>query len=188
MNYSHFKHRHKFAAWCAARAVQRQFTKTPALIEALEKSGVVEYIKGYENEPISQDQFEKLHAEWCDSILRTWKSLNVKGSSYGRAAKLIAVYIKSMVVVNNEHCGLSKVAHPPIDRFILQNVSKDKTIEHPNRPYWKAVNWTQLNKAQYLKLIDEFRQVLHGKPFWLSKIIGPSQTIDGRHKSSGLFL
>jgi hypothetical protein len=45
MAYSHFEHRHKFAAWCAARAVQRKFAKTIVLKAALERCGVVEFIK-----------------------------------------------------------------------------------------------------------------------------------------------
>lgn len=166
MDYSHFQHRHNFAVWCAARAVQRKFAKTPALKEALEKSGVVEFIRQNKDNPVSQEDFDKLHAEWCDSIIRTWQNKNVKGSSYGRAAKLIAVYIKSMVVVNNGDSMLSFVAHPPIDRIILQNISKDKSINHPNRQYWKAVNWTELDKLQYLDLIHALRSIFNDKPFW----------------------
>jgi len=49
--------------------------------------------------------------------------------------KIIAVYIKTMAVVHNGDSNLSKVAHPLIDRLILQNISKDTTISHPDRPY-----------------------------------------------------
>jgi len=166
MTYSHFQHRHNFAVWCAARAVQRKFAKTQVLKEALEKSGIVDFIKQNENKPISQNEFDKLHTEWCESIIQTWKKKNVKGISYGRAAKLIAVYIKSMITVKNGNSKLSEVAHPPIDRMILQNISRDKTIKHANRQYWKAVNWTELDKAQYLNLIRDFRVILKGNPFW----------------------
>jgi hypothetical protein len=166
MNYSHFQHRHNFAVWCAARAVQRKFTKTPVLKEAIEKSGVVEFIQKNEDGKISQEQFDKLHAEWCEAVMRTWGDKKVEGRSYGRAAKLIAVYIKSMVVVKNGHSNLSEVAHPPIDRLILQNISKDKTFNYHNRQNWKALNWTEMDKVQYLQLIDDFRKVFRGKPFW----------------------
>jgi len=72
-----------------------------------------------------------------------------------------------MIVVKNGQSNLSEVAYPPIDRVILQNISNDKTIKHPNRPFWKAIKWTKLDKTQYLKLIGDFRKVFHGKPFWL---------------------
>jgi len=82
MNYSHFQHRHNFAVWCAARAVQRGFVKTPVLKEAIEKSGIVEFVRKNENKKIPQEKFDKFHGEWCDSIIKTWENMNVKGSSY----------------------------------------------------------------------------------------------------------
>jgi len=166
MTYSHFQHRHNFAAWCAARAVQRGFAKTQILKEALEKSGVVEFIKEKAGEDLLQGDFNKLHEHWCDVILKNWEETNVKGASYWRAAKLVAVYIKSMIVVQNDGNSLSNVVHSPIDRILLQNISKDKTIRHPNKTDWKEISWTRLDKAAYNKLVSDFRQVFEGKPFW----------------------
>ena len=166
MTYSYFQHRHNFAVWCAARAVQRGFTKTPILKKALEKSGVVEIIKNIEETCLPQQDFDKLHENWCDSILDTWEEEKIKGASYGRAAKLLAVYIKSMVVVKNVSCSFSNVAHPPIDRIILHNIANDKTINHPNKANWKQIKWTQLNKSEYKRLVLDFRQLFDGDPFW----------------------
>jgi hypothetical protein len=167
MIYSHFDHRHNFSVWCAARAVQRKFTKTPILKDALEKSGVVEFVKENEEKDISQNDFDKYHENWCESIIQTWETGKIKGASYGRAAKLLAVYIKSMVVVRNGRSNLSVVAHPPIDRMILQNISKDKNIKHQNKTAWKKINWTELNKQKYKTLINDFREVFHGQPLWI---------------------
>jgi hypothetical protein len=167
MTYSHFDHRHKFAAWCAARAVQRNFAKTLILKNALEKSGVVEFVKENEEKDISQSDFDKYHESWCESIIQTWERDEIKGASYGRAAKLLAVYIKSMIVVRNGQSKLSAVAHPPIDRMILKNISNDEGIKHPNRTGWKEINWTKMNKSEYKNLINDFRQVLSGQPLWV---------------------
>jgi len=166
MTYSYFQHRHNFAVWCAARAVQRKFTKTPILKKAIEYSGVVEFIKENEGKDITPKTFDIHHETWCESIIQTWEKGKVSGGSYGRAAKLLAVYIKSMVVVRNGTSKLSDVAHPPIDRIILKNISKDKNINHPNRTSWKSINWTELSKSKYITLINDFRQVLDGQPFW----------------------
>jgi hypothetical protein len=95
-----------------------------------------------------------------------WEKNKVRGASYGRAAKLLAVYLKSMIIVQDNSSGLSDVAHPPIDRIILQNISKDKNINHPHKQDWKYTNWTQLDEPSYKQLIADFRQVLEGKPFW----------------------
>jgi len=167
MTYSHFIHRHKFAVWCAARAVQRKFAKTIFLRDASEKCGIVEFMEHYNGGYISPETFDKLHENWCQAILKSWEEDQVANGSYGRAAKLIAVYIKSMIVVQNDQTALSIVAHPPIDRMILQNISKDKSINHQNRMYWKAINWTELNKLKYQNLIKDFRQVINDKLFWV---------------------
>jgi hypothetical protein len=167
MTYTHFSHRHNFAVWCAARAVQRNFTITQNLKEALEKSGIAEFIKENEDKEISQKKFDEHHERWCRSIVQHWEARQIKGATYGRAAKLVAVYIKSMIVVRNGQSNLSSVAHPPIDRIILKNISKDNNINHANRTDWDNINWTQLNEDKYKKLIMDFRQVFDGKPFWV---------------------
>jgi hypothetical protein len=166
MTYSYYEHRHKFAVWCAARAVQRNFTKSPILKEALESSGVVEFIKENEERDISQNDYDKHHETWCHSIMQTWQRKNIKGASYGRAAKLLAVYIKAMIVVRNNFCRLAVVAHPPIDRRILKNISKDTRIIHQNKHIWKEINWTEMNESAYKNLIHDFRGLLADEPFW----------------------
>jgi hypothetical protein len=165
MTYTHFQHRHNFAVWCAARAVQRGFAKSLVLKDALEKAGVAGFIRDNHETTLSQQEFDQYHEEWCESILAAWKKNHVKGASYGRAAKLLAVYLKSMIVVQANRSGLSDVAHPPIDRIILHNISKDEHIHHPNKGQWKEINWTQLDKHAYKRLICDFRQVFNGKPF-----------------------
>ena len=167
MTYSHFDHRHNFAVWCAARAVQRKFTKTLCLQAALESCGVVELMKMKENELISQDDFDKHHERWCDSIIKSWERERIKGGSYGRAAKLLAIYLKSMIVVQEIHSKLAEVAHPPIDSRILKHISEDKSIQHPNSSNWIKIKWTTLNKSGYKNLINDFRDVFAGQPFWL---------------------
>ena len=166
MTYSHFQHKHNFAVWCSARAVQRGFAKSPILKEALEISGVVEFIVNNGAKGLSQQEFDEHHENWCKTIMECWEKNKVSGASYGRAAKLLAIYLKSMIVVQDNPKGLADVAHPPIDRIILQNMSKDDTIEHSHKPYWKYINWTQLDEETYKQLITDFRQVLGGKPFW----------------------
>ena len=88
MTYSHFIHPHKFAVWCAARAVQRKSAKTIFLRDALEKYGIVEFMGHYNGGDISPETFDKLHEKWCEAILKSWEEDQVANGSYGRAAKL----------------------------------------------------------------------------------------------------
>lgn len=166
MTYSHFQHRHNFAVWCAARAVQRGFVKTPILKKALEGCGLTEFVEKNGGKGIPLEKFDELHEQWCKAILKTWEKESVKGASYGRAAKLVAVYLKSMIVVQNDGNSLSNVAHPPIDRILLKKISRDESIKHQNRSEWRTISWTTLDKTAYGNLVKDFREVVEGKPFW----------------------
>lgn len=90
----------------------------------------------------------------------------IPGASYGRATKLIAVYLKSMIVVQENPNSIANIIHPPIDRIVLQGISKDDNIVHPNKQYWKHIKWTQLDEPLYRQLMSDFRQVFEGQPLW----------------------
>lgn len=127
--YELFEHKHKFSVWAAARAAQRGFTNVDNLREALENCGVIEFIKDPASFEINEDEFRNCHTVWCNQIIDYLTRKGVKNSTFGRAAKLIAVYLKSMFIVGGAaQCNLAKIAHPPIDRILLQNISEEFRI------------------------------------------------------------
>jgi hypothetical protein len=84
-------------------------------------------------------------------------------TSYGRAAKLLAVYIKAMVIVAGaEQSPLALIAHPPIDRTLLKNLSF-----FYSRPKLRQNPWTQLNKNDYYRIVNELRSLSVDQPFWM---------------------
>lgn len=165
MTYTLFEHRHNFSVWCSARAVQRGFTDTETLRKALESCGVVEFVKNYDGSEISTEDFDRYHENWCNKVLETLNK-DQKDATYGRVAKLVNVYIKSMIVNQNQQTPLSHIAHPPIDRILLKNIAKDEKINHTNKKNWGKIKWTYLNKEEYQKLINDFRQIVGNNPFW----------------------
>ena len=96
--YTLFRHRHNFAVWAAARASQRAFTTVKNLREALEGCGVVQALKEPSRWPSSAADFDALHRIWCRSICQHLCGIRVQNVTYGRAAKLVAVYLKAMIV------------------------------------------------------------------------------------------
>jgi hypothetical protein len=87
----------------------------------------------------------------------------VKDPTFGRAAKLVAVYLKSMVVLAAPESGLAHVAHPPIDRILLQNLARQRGLpkQHTRTP------WTKLDEEQYQALIACLQSYMHpNEPFW----------------------
>ncbi len=85
MPYNLSEHRHRFSVWAAARAAQRGFTTIDNLRDALELTDIRTFLEGRVAEPISSEQF-------MDGLTEA----GVQNVSFGRAAKLVAVYLKSM--------------------------------------------------------------------------------------------
>lgn len=170
MPYDLFEHRHRFSVWAAARAVQRGWTvKIDTLREAIEQSGVVSFVRYRASEPISSKEFDDVHRKWCNSILGFLKARDVPDVTYGRAAKLIAIYVKSMVVLGiDSNTDVSRIAHPPIDRILLQNMSHSPRIVSKDKVRWRKVSWTKLDESAYYQLVNELRKSLADEePFWV---------------------
>lgn len=125
MPYSEYKHRHNFSVWAAARAAQRGFTNVEMLRDALEQCGIDVFV----NTPSTESEFEGHHKQWCNSICDFLNEKGVQNVTYGRAAKLVNVYLKSMLVLKNLSGEPAKFIHPPIDRILLQNIAKNVTME-----------------------------------------------------------
>jgi hypothetical protein len=157
--YDLYRHRHNFSVWAAARAAQRRLTTVDNLRAALEHSDVVRFIRDHGGDEINADAFAAKHRIWCDSIVEYLTRAGVQNVKFGRAAKLVAVYIKSMVVIGPlAGSSLARVAHPPIDRILLQNLSRIQISDASVRTKFRTTNWTDLDCHQYYALIEMIRK------------------------------
>jgi hypothetical protein len=158
MEYDIKQHTHNFAVWTAARAVARNFAKTEIIKSAIEASNIqrdVEESRG--SDEWTQDTFDQKHQEWAEAMIKA-----IGGNdkcSYGRAAKIIAVYLKTAVILPEKGEGaLARVIHPPIDRILLTNLKKiEVECKTP---------WTQLDKDGYDAIINQIKEYFKNKPLW----------------------
>ena len=166
--YDLVEHRHRFSVWAAARAAQRKLkgATVDLLRDALEHSGVVAFITAPPSY-LDQQLFDERHRAWCQSIVDYLASRGVP-ASFGRAAKLIAAYLKVTVILDsNANPTLASLAHPPIDAILLRNISKASVTRHANKRSWQHIRWTSLTENEYYALIKELRTcVPNGEPFW----------------------
>ena len=167
--YSLPEHRHRFAVWAAARAAQRGFTTVDELRGALEATDLRRSISGPEALELRSADFETMHRRWCASICATLAGRGIPGASYGRAAKLVAVYLKATVLMGEGAASpLARYMHPPIDRTLLQNLASAPRIESPHKAGWHVTSWTRLSEPSYYELVEQLRAVLPaGMPFWM---------------------
>jgi hypothetical protein len=164
MRYDIYQHRHNFAVWAAARASQRRLTTVDTLRKALESSEVVAFVRDQVSEEIDSEVFAAKHRSWCEEIVRFLLDAGVMNATFGRAAKLVAVYLKSMVVIGPfADSDLARVAHPPIDRILLRNLARAEGLEVGLRTMLRTTNWTDLDRVAYYALIEALPKLV---PFW----------------------
>ncbi|AUD05945.1 hypothetical protein [Spirosoma pollinicola] len=150
-NYTFDQHRHNYATWTAARAVQRDFTTTAKIKYAIEQSSLQRFAQ--DDNEVSVEQFATLHQRWAEQIISALKAEGVQTVTYGRASKLISIYLKTSVILCNKgQCYRSSSIHPPIDGILLRSLSI-----LPGLSDLKSIKWTLLEKDDYWKLAERLR-------------------------------
>jgi hypothetical protein len=168
MPYEIDEHRHRFSVWAAARAAQRSFADVDTLRKALERCGIVEFLETPNSDDLDPSRFDMLHRQWCMKIVDSLREAGIPNVTFGRAAKLIAMYLKSVVVLGpRSGTALARFAHPPIDSILLRNLAASNDVNSKHKSEWAKIKWTKLNDEGYYELVKQLRQILGPEePFW----------------------
>ena len=137
------------------------------LRRALEACGVVEFISTSSLNDVDAERFDALHRRWCMSVVDSLNKAGILNATFGRAAKLVGMYLKSMVVLGpSSESAFARIAHPPIDGILLAKLAlSDVNSEHKRE--WARIKWTKLNEDQYYELVEQLRQAFRSEePFW----------------------
>jgi hypothetical protein len=168
VTYGLAEHRHRFAVWAAARASQRGFTTVEQLRAALDATDIRTVLASPATLQLDSAGFDKAHRRWCRLICSALNKRQVPNVTYGRAAKLVAVYLKAMVIMGGDwDTPLGRNIHPPIDRILLKTLASSGSIQSPRKREWRSISWTRLTESEYYGLIEQLREVVaSGSPFW----------------------
>jgi hypothetical protein len=168
MTYTFIDHLHNYSVWTAARAVQRGYTTTKNIKAAIDKTELSNLAKKMNIKTPSE--FDNFHRETSKILIEQLANLGIP-TSYGRAAKIIGVYLKTSIVIRaNGESQLAKIIHPPIDNTLLTNLSKKYKKLGVSK-----IKWTQLSENEYFELIKKLRSI-HFDSFWeLEKFWTPIQ-------------
>ena len=154
--YTFNEHKHRYAIWAAARA-QRAFKKNEEICEALENTSLRQFSEQLIS--VTQTEFDHQHREWCHAITKHFGEDKCK---YGRAAKLVAIYLKTAVVLPSQGASqLCQVIHPPIDSILLHHIAQKTSLKDVAK-----LQWTKLDEEPYWALIDTLRKQF-GECNWL---------------------
>ena len=165
------EHRHRYACWCAARAATRGLAGATnrAVRLALEGSSLPNILTGPTDVwPQTSEDFDSAHLGWCGAVLEGLHDHGVTGATFGRAAKIVAIYIKTLVVCGgHQESPLAAVAHPPVDRVLLQALACQQQFPVAARSRWRRTSWTALSEEEYVALIEDLREAgLDRGGFW----------------------
>lgn len=164
MNYDINEHRKSFCLWAAFRAAQAGSAKAKGkeLTSALEACGITKFLDSSSNENCDERQFNENHRAWVTAICNHIRSTYKKEISYGIASKLVAVYIKSyFILAGKQDTCLAKVAHPPIDSFLLKGVDEACGTNLAGK-----YKWQKLDEKTYFELLSELHKIKGVGPFW----------------------
>lgn len=164
MNYDINEYRRAFCLWAAFRSAQAGSSKAKGkeFTSALESCGLIEFLDDPNSEDCDEQQFNEKHKEWVSFICDHVRSKYGKEVSYGIAAKLVAVFIKGYFILSGKQgTCLAKVAHPPIDSFLLKGIDENRGTNLSKR-----YKWQKLDERTYFELLSELHKIKGAGPFW----------------------
>jgi hypothetical protein len=151
--YDFNEHKHRYAVWTAARAIQRSFTNTRNISKAIDSTGLRKFAET--DEIFTQDWFDIEQVMWCTQLIERFKAMGIP-CSYGRAAKIVAIYLKTSVVLPSRGtANNATLIHPPVDSILLRSLARKTSMKH-----LRTMRWTKITVQAYLQLLGELRHTL----------------------------
>ncbi len=171
MEYNIKTHIHLYSTWAAstaARASKLYRFDVETGQKILENATIRKLILNPSSLPKTDIEFDGKHRDWREEIISYSAKFAKKEFTHGVAAKLINVYLKSIIICGGFHeHNNSKFIHPPIDSLLLDELANNDF--NGNAKFWKRaqkVAWSNFDSIFYQLVINEIRNGLGGKPLW----------------------
>lgn len=162
---------HKYAAWAASRAASVNGCRFSVEIgqQILNEVAIRNFILNPDALPNSASEFNLLHKQWREHIIELSKSKTCPDFTHGVAAKLINIYLKTILTCGGFHSH-EKVSfiHPPIDSLLMEALVKASEYSYNKkfREVMRAKCWSKFSSDDYEAVIQELQNVIGEKPLW----------------------
>lgn len=163
VDYTIEEHKHRFAAWAASRAASTSINcRFPVSKgkELLEHINLQSLLCDPDKLP-SPKEFDLRHREWRHVLVERAIKADLARFTHGIAAKLINIYLKAtFICVYDQGLPIIKAIHPPIDRLLLNELSK-KNIGNFGKQwaYFRNIGWSNFTSDDYEEVIHYIKQV-----------------------------
>lgn len=162
---------HKYATWAASRAASVNGCRFSVEIgqQILNEVAIRNFILNPDVLPSSASEFNLLHKQWREHIIELSKSKTCPDFTHGVAAKLINIYLKTILSCGGFHSH-EKVSfiHPPIDSLLMKALVNAPEYSH-KKTFWKEMDtrrWSKFSSDDYEAVIQELQSVVGEKPLW----------------------
>lgn len=169
MEYNIKTHIHLYSSWAAstaARASKLNRFNVETGQKILENATIRKLILNPESLPEGEVEFDEEHRIWREEIISFSSEFAEIKFTHGVAAKLINVYLKSIIICGGFHKhNNSKFIHPPIDSILLKALATKDF--NGNATFWRRAQnnrWSKFDSNFYQSVVDEIRNGLNGAP------------------------
>lgn len=170
MNYTIQEHIFKYAAWAASRAasvINYRFSVEQGH-KILKGSGLENMVLSPSLFPSSQSDFDTFHEKARLEVINLSIDYTGYNFSHGVAAKLINVYLKTIIICGGYHdLPNSRFVHPPIDRLLLDELRKRNFANA--KSFWIQANkksWSNFSTEDYMEVIQMIKDGLKDEALW----------------------
>lgn len=171
--YDIHRHKHNYAIWTASRAWNRKLKGGDlALAQQLIEVAGLENVRGPDDIGADVDAWlqEKMR------LIVDYAGQNqIPGINYGRAQKLVNIYLKTKLICGGfeTHPKVS-LLHPPLDRELfdgLRRVFREQKTSDAAAAFADAQkacsSWTNFELQDYLAHIRAIKLFMDGRPLWM---------------------
>lgn len=157
------EHTHRFGLWTAARAASTSRFSNSEVAKFIESCNLKEAVEQlrrltHMDHETYKEWFIRT-ANFIKKCMSEHKSVKQKKVTFGIAAKMLSIYIKTVEVLPTKGSSLiSNVAFPPIDRFLLSNLKMKQDL--------KNISWSKMENDEFIQLIEQLKQLTKEEPFW----------------------
>lgn len=173
-DYSIEKHKHLYAKWCAAAAYGRGLADggNALAFQLIEASDLGKVTRP---EHIGQD-VDQWQMDFMRTIVAKAAQLGITDFSFGRAQKLVNIYLKTVLVCGGYHLHRNvALLHPPLDSELFKGLrsflSKNRATHAEARSAFilaqrRNPRWTKFSEVDYLAHINAIKLLMAGKPMY----------------------
>lgn len=151
------EHIHRYAVWTAARATSTSRFANGEIAKALEQIELKKKLEALRRKKSTGKTYRVWFIKETNGLIKTLNKIsrqNAHGKmrkvSFGIAAKILSIYIKTVEVLPS--CGksnLAQVAYPPIDSILLKNIRTNEALSIA------STAWSKMNEHAFLRMMDD---------------------------------